>query len=140
MDINGEHGFADEGPPSDFELEEDTQILATLLKHNAYTTELKDLIQRALHHPDLNLHSVGMRALQWKTQGKMLFLQSKWSPLQRKEQPGRSYHLILMHIISYDIIHDITVIMYNIMNDDVFLQRAGLFGGSALCRKNPNPL
>jgi hypothetical protein len=35
MDTNGEHDFADQGPPSDFELEdsEDTQILASLLKH-----------------------------------------------------------------------------------------------------------
>jgi hypothetical protein len=124
MDTNEEHDFADQGPPSDFELEEDTQILATLLKHipacidaadielllqyipvqppvvipartmqetvqantlhpldvdaanvfsqsehilqehirqhNTYTTELKDLIQRVLHHPDFNLHSGGM--------------------------------------------------------------------------------
>ncbi len=33
MDTDEESDFADQGPPSDFELEDDTQILATLLKH-----------------------------------------------------------------------------------------------------------
>ncbi len=33
MDSLKERDFADQGPPSDFELEEDTQILATLLEH-----------------------------------------------------------------------------------------------------------
>jgi hypothetical protein len=30
MDTNEERDFADQGPPSDFKLEEDTQILATI--------------------------------------------------------------------------------------------------------------
>jgi hypothetical protein len=29
-------------------------------QHNTDATELKDLIQRVLHHPEFNLHSVGM--------------------------------------------------------------------------------
>jgi hypothetical protein len=33
MDTNEEREFADQGPTSDFELEEDTQILATLWRH-----------------------------------------------------------------------------------------------------------
>jgi hypothetical protein len=122
MDSDEELDFADQGPPSDFESEEDTQILATLLKnipacidaadielllqdipvqprvvipartmqeavqakdlppldvdaanvfsqserilqehvcrHNIDATELKDLIQRVLHHPDFNADEI----------------------------------------------------------------------------------
>ncbi len=122
MDTDEERDFADQGPPSDFELEDDTQILATLLRHilacidsadiklllqdipvqppvvipartmqeavqakdlppldvdaanvfsqsehilqehvhrhNTDATELKDLIQRVLHHPDFNADEV----------------------------------------------------------------------------------
>ncbi len=121
MDTDEERVFADQGPPSDFELEDDTQILATLSKHilaridaadielllqdipvqppvvipartmqeevqakdlppldvaanvfsqserilqehvhrrNTDATELKDLIQRVLHHLDLNADQV----------------------------------------------------------------------------------
>jgi hypothetical protein len=132
MDTNEEWDFADQDPPSDYEL----QILAALLKHipacidaadidlllqtfqcsrlwwflpglcrrqyrqmichhwtwmlltssprantffkstsvNTIPTQLnwKILYNRVLHHPDFNLYSVGMWALQWKTQGKML--------------------------------------------------------------------
>ncbi len=121
-DTDEERDFADQGPPLDFELEDDNQILATLLKHilacinaadnelllqdipvqppvvipartmqeavqakdlppldvdapNVFSqserilqehvhrhttdaTELKDLIQRVLHHPDFNADDV----------------------------------------------------------------------------------
>ena len=48
MDSDEEGDFAEQGPPSDFELEEDTQILATPLKHIPAcidTAQIKLLLQ-----------------------------------------------------------------------------------------------
>ncbi len=48
MDSDEERDFADQGPPPDFEIEEDTQILATLLKHIPaciHTADIELLLQ-----------------------------------------------------------------------------------------------
>jgi hypothetical protein len=59
MDIDEERDFADQGPLTDMDMEEDAEILSLLLKHTpCASTLLKDLIQRVLHHPDFNADEV----------------------------------------------------------------------------------
>ncbi len=66
MDFDEERDFADQGPLTDIVMEEDAQIFSTserilqehVRKHGTNATELKDLIQRVLHHPDFNADEV----------------------------------------------------------------------------------
>jgi hypothetical protein len=64
---------------------------------------------------DIRLHSMGVWALQWNSQGTMLPVQSERPPLQGKEQSGLLCDMISYMIsYSYDIIYDIIYIWYHI--------------------------
>ena len=52
MDFDEERDFADQGPLSDMDMEEDAQILATLLKHIPSCTSAADIDQLLQDIPD----------------------------------------------------------------------------------------
>ncbi len=79
MDDDEERDFADQGPLTDMDMEEDAEILALLLKHST-----------------------------WKAQGTMLHVQSERPPLQGKEPSGPLCDMIsyMISYLYYDIVYD----------------------------------
>jgi hypothetical protein len=75
MNPDEERGFAGEGPPSDSDLEEDTQILATVLKHiptciNA--ADIKLLLLQDISSPEQQPVVIPARTMQEAVQAKDL--------------------------------------------------------------------
>ena len=63
MDFDEERDFADQGPLSDMDMEEDAQILATLLKHIPTCTNTADIEQLLQDIPDRDQRTSVTRAL-----------------------------------------------------------------------------